>query len=284
LSCFNESFNHFMKSGDGATGVSSALGGGVAFAGGTGERALEVVPDPLDGAAIDPVEEGVIGRRPTEGVAIGIAVVFPLEPTVVHAPPVDRVAGVAYTQDIPSEWLIHRTGIAQTLFVVSAYARRAAADATDSLEAAFFLLSSSSRMSLIDFLVAGFCALVQTATGGVDWASTADETVADMEEDAEGTTPPTASLDGVFAPTWDVGRPQEAVKGWESSEGETAAVARARSRSAAFRASCFLASISCISRKLVGPPVLLFLSSSVDQTGLVGAETVDEEGVGSFMG
>jgi hypothetical protein len=254
-----------MKSGDGATGVSSALGGGVAFAGGTGERALEVVPDPLDGAAIDPVEEGVIGRRPTEGVAIGIAVVFPLEPTVVHAPPVDRVAGVA-------------------LFVVSAYARRAAADATDSLEAAFFLLSSSSRMSLIDFLVAGFCALVQTATGGVDWASTADETVADMEEDAEGTTPPTASLDGVFAPTWDVGRPQEAVKGWESSEGETAAVARARSRSAAFRASCFLASISCISRKLVGPPVLLFLSSSVDQTGLVGAETVDEEGVGSFMG
>jgi hypothetical protein len=146
------------------------LGWGVTFAGGAGERAVDVVPDPLDGTAIDPAEGG-IGGRPTEGVAIATAVVFPLEPTVVHAPPVDRVAGVAYTQDIQLEPLTHRTGIAQTLFVVSAYARRAAADATDSLEAAFFLLSSSSRMSLIDFLVAGFCALVQTATG-VDWADT----------------------------------------------------------------------------------------------------------------
>lgn len=200
LSCFNESFNHFIKSGDGATGVSSALGGGAAFAGGTGERAVEVLPDPLGGAATDPEEEGVIGRRPTEGATIAAAVVFPLEPTVVHAPPVDRVAEVAYAQDIQSDRLIHQLGsTAQTLFVVSAYARRAAADATDSLEAVFFLLSSSSRMSLKDFLVAGFCALVQTA-GGVDWAGTVDETVVDME-DVEVMMPPPASLDGDFAPT-----------------------------------------------------------------------------------
>lgn len=97
FSCFSESFNHFIKSGDGATGVSSALGGGITFAGGAGERTVDVVPDPLDGTATDPVEGG-IGGRPTEGVAIAAAVVFPLEPTVVHAPPV--TAGVAYTQDI----------------------------------------------------------------------------------------------------------------------------------------------------------------------------------------
>lgn len=75
--------------------MSSTLGGGVTFAGGTGERAVEVVPVPLDGTATGPVEEGAIGRRPTEGVAIAAAVVFPLAPTVVHAPPVDRAAGVA---------------------------------------------------------------------------------------------------------------------------------------------------------------------------------------------
>jgi hypothetical protein len=162
FSCFNESFNHFIKSGDGATGVSSTLGGEITFAGGAGERAVDAVPDPLDGTATDPAEGGT-GGRPTEGVAIATAVVLPLEPTVVHAPPV--TAGVAYTQDIQLDPLTRRTGTAQTLLVVSAYARRAAADATESLEAAFFLLSSSSRMSLIDFLVAGFCALVQTATG-----------------------------------------------------------------------------------------------------------------------
>jgi hypothetical protein len=151
-----------MKSGDGATGVSSTLGGEITFAGGAGERTVDAVPDPLDGTAADPVEGG-IGGRPTEGVARAAAAVFPLAPTVVHAPPV--TAGVAYTQDIRSESLAHRIRIAQTLFVDSAYARRAAADATRSFAAAFFLLSSSSRMSLIDFLVAGFCALVQTAAG-----------------------------------------------------------------------------------------------------------------------
>jgi len=56
-------------------------------------------------------------------------------------------------------------------------------------------------MSLIDFLLAGFCALVQTATGGVDEAGTVGETVTDMEEDAEGMMAPIASLDDVFAPT-----------------------------------------------------------------------------------
>ncbi len=121
LSCFNDSFNHFIKSGDGAMGVSSALGGGAAFAGGTGDRAVEEEPDPLDGTTTDPVEEeGVIDKRPRDGVAMAAADDFPLAPTVVHAPPVDGVVGVAYTEDIRSEWLTHRIGIAPTLFVVSA--------------------------------------------------------------------------------------------------------------------------------------------------------------------
>jgi hypothetical protein len=175
-----------------------------------------------------------------------------------------------------------------TLLVVSAYARRAAAAAMDSLEAAFFRLSSSSNMSLIDFLVAGFCVFVQTATGGVGEADTRDDTVTvvEVEVDADDAIAPTVSLAGDFTPTWEVGRPQDAVKSWESSEGgaAAAAVARARSRSAAFRASCFLVSISWISLRLIDPPELFFLSSSVDQTGLVGTETADVGGVGSFTG
>ena len=121
FNCFNESFNHFIKSGDGATGVSSALGGGITFAGGADERAIDVVPDPLDGTATGPVEGG-IGSRPTGGVAMTAAVVFPLAPTVVHAPPVED--GVAYSQDIksgvayPSNWdrtnLVHGFGICTT--------------------------------------------------------------------------------------------------------------------------------------------------------------------------
>lgn len=83
--------------------MSSALGGGATFTGGAGERTVEVVPDPLDGTATDPVE-GSIGDRPTEGVAIAAAAVFPLAPTVVHAPPVE---GVAYMQNIRSESLTH---------------------------------------------------------------------------------------------------------------------------------------------------------------------------------
>jgi hypothetical protein len=176
-----------------------------------------------------------------------------------------------------------------TLLVVSAYARRAAAAAIDSLEPAFFRFSSSSRMSLIDFLVAGFWVFVQTAVGGADEAGVGGEfvTAAEVEADADGTMTPATSLADVFALTCEVGRPQDAVNSWESSEGEaaTVAVARTRSRSAAFRASCFLVSISWISLRLIDAPALLFfLSSSVDQTGFVGTETEEVDVVGSFMG
>lgn len=76
-----------MKSGDGATGVSSTLGAAEGpFAGGAGKRVV-VVAVPLDGAT-DPtdVDEVTVGR-PAEDAATAAAVTFPLEPTVVHAPP-----------------------------------------------------------------------------------------------------------------------------------------------------------------------------------------------------
>ena len=58
LSCFNESFNHFIKSGDGATGASSTLGvAGGAFAGGAGDRVEEVVMVPLEEDTAGPIEE-----------------------------------------------------------------------------------------------------------------------------------------------------------------------------------------------------------------------------------
>jgi hypothetical protein len=59
LSCLSESFNHFMKSGDGAIGASSALGvTGFTFVGGTGERAEEVAVVPLEGEdTTDPTED-----------------------------------------------------------------------------------------------------------------------------------------------------------------------------------------------------------------------------------
>jgi hypothetical protein len=44
----------------------------------------------------------------------------------------------------------------RTLVVVSAYARRDPGVTVDSLDAAFFRLSSSSKMSLIDFFVEDF--------------------------------------------------------------------------------------------------------------------------------
>jgi hypothetical protein len=79
-----------MNSGDGATGVSSTLGEVEgAFAGGAGERTTAVVTVPLD-EATDPIEEdGVIVGRPAGDAATTAAVAFPLEPTVVHAPPTD---------------------------------------------------------------------------------------------------------------------------------------------------------------------------------------------------
>jgi hypothetical protein len=74
-----------MKSGDGATGVSSALGATEGpFIGGTGKRVAAV---PL-GETADPTEvDGVNVGRPAGDAATAAAVAFPLEPTVVHAPP-----------------------------------------------------------------------------------------------------------------------------------------------------------------------------------------------------
>lgn len=76
-----------MKSGDGATGVSSALGAAEGpFAGGAGKRVAVAVVVPLDGAT-DPTDvDGVTVGRPAEDAATAAAVAFPLEPTVVHAP------------------------------------------------------------------------------------------------------------------------------------------------------------------------------------------------------
>lgn len=89
-----------------------------------------------------------------------------------------------------------------TLLVVSAYARRDPAVAVVSLTAAFFRLSSSSRISLMDFFVADFWVFVQTATGGADEGGVGDDIVADeVDADAEDTVGPVASLTDVFAPT-----------------------------------------------------------------------------------
>jgi hypothetical protein len=79
-----------MKSGDGATGVSTALGATEGpFAGDTGKRAAAVVTVPLD-AATDPTDvDGVNVGRPAGDAATVAAVVFPLAPTVVHAPPTE---------------------------------------------------------------------------------------------------------------------------------------------------------------------------------------------------
>src|SRR5712691_10189958 len=96
LSCFSESFSHFMKSGDGATGVSSTLGAAEGpFAGGAGERVAAAETVPLD-EATDPIDEdGVIVGRPAGDAATTAAVAFPLAPTVVHAPPAGEAAEFA---------------------------------------------------------------------------------------------------------------------------------------------------------------------------------------------
>ena len=100
LSCFSESFSHFMKSGDGATGVSSTLGGVEGpFAGGAGERAVAAETVPLD-EATDPMDEdGVIVGRPAGDAATTAADAFPLAPTVVHAPPTNEAAEFAYIRN-----------------------------------------------------------------------------------------------------------------------------------------------------------------------------------------
>jgi len=127
-----------MKSGDGATGVSSTLGAAIGpFAGGAGERMAAAVTVDLDETTDPTDEEGVTVGRPAGDAVETAAAAFPLAPTVVHAPPADEAVGF-------------------TLLVVSAYARRGPAVTMDSLDAAFFRLSSSSKMSLMDFFVAGF--------------------------------------------------------------------------------------------------------------------------------
>lgn len=77
-----------MKSGEGATGVSSGFGTTEGpFTGGTGERTGAVVTVPL-GEDTDPMDvDGVNVGRPAGDAATAAAVVFPLAPTVVHAPP-----------------------------------------------------------------------------------------------------------------------------------------------------------------------------------------------------
>ena len=79
-----------MKSGVGATGVSSGLGAAEdPFAGWAGKRVAAVVAVPLD-EATDPMDaDGVTVGRPAGDAATVAAVDFPLEPTVVHAPPPD---------------------------------------------------------------------------------------------------------------------------------------------------------------------------------------------------
>ena len=146
-----------MKSGDGATGVSSTLGAAEGpFAGGAGERMTAVVTVPLD-EATDPMDEdGVTAGRPAGDAATTAAVAFPLAPTVVHAPPTDETVGLAYIRDEFSPSKPAPNSNLLTLLVLSAYARRGAEGTVDSLEAVFFRLSSSSKMSLIDFLVADF--------------------------------------------------------------------------------------------------------------------------------
>ena len=98
MSCFSASFSHFIKSGDGATGVSSTLGAAVdPFAGSAGERTGAAVTVPLD-EATDPIDEdGVTVGRPAGDAATTAAAAFPLAPIVVHAPPDNGAAELAYT-------------------------------------------------------------------------------------------------------------------------------------------------------------------------------------------
>ena len=88
LSPFNESFNHFMKAGEGTTGVSSTLDADATLtAAGAGDRETETVPFgarvEVVTAAVD-VAVGLTGRTPAGIVG---AVNLPFEPTVVQAPP-----------------------------------------------------------------------------------------------------------------------------------------------------------------------------------------------------
>ncbi len=79
-----------MKSGDGATGGSSALREAEGpFTGAAGMRVAAVVVVPLD-EATDPMDvDGVTVGRPAGDAATAATVIFPLAPTVVHAPPPD---------------------------------------------------------------------------------------------------------------------------------------------------------------------------------------------------
>ncbi len=78
-----------MKSGDGATGVSSTFGATEGpFTSGAGKRAAAVTL-PL-GEATGPTDvDGVNVGRPAGVAATAAAVAFPLAPTVVHTPAPD---------------------------------------------------------------------------------------------------------------------------------------------------------------------------------------------------
>lgn len=86
LSPFKESLSHFKKSCEGAAGGSSILGVGVGLG---AEIGLDAVGPFVRAADIDTdvvrVEvEGVINGRTRPN---GAVVVFPVAPTVIHAPP-----------------------------------------------------------------------------------------------------------------------------------------------------------------------------------------------------
>jgi hypothetical protein len=101
-----------MKSGDGATGVSSLLGVAIGpIAGCAGERTVVAVTVPLD-EATDPIDEdGVTVGRPAGDAVTAAAVAFPLAPTVVHAPPDDKAAEFAYTRNAFDQRSMNQTCI-----------------------------------------------------------------------------------------------------------------------------------------------------------------------------
>lgn len=101
-----------MKSGDGATGVSSALGTAEGpFAGGAGKRVAAVVTVPLD-EATDPIDaDDVTVGRPAGDAATAAAVDFPLLPTVVHAPPPDCAGEFTWNETHLFKASRHRTCI-----------------------------------------------------------------------------------------------------------------------------------------------------------------------------
>jgi hypothetical protein len=232
LSPFNESLSHFRKSCEGGTGVSSTLGIEADLGAEISLDAVGPLVRTVDKLAELGVEvEGVIIGRTAP---VGVADIFPVAPTVVHAPPLVWTDNVLYSGSEKFAWLM-TFAKALTLFVVSAYPLRAAVTAAAvSLIAIFFRLSSSSCISFMLFFVCwGFPVLVHTGVLGAGG----------LEEFVAG---PSFGETSVRTPAREVGSPQEAVNDCESSPAGVAEVAAraARSLSAALRASNFLASAS----------------------------------------